>query len=119
VRRVRHRPNLASLRRDVKVAGEGQELDAADGRRIQDTIGKRTPVVMWGATSRVVSQMTRGIAAPVACRVMCGIAGRMIRPIAPAVIRLTPDRIPCVTTDEGLRRVTSKTAPRTVYDTTV
>ena len=43
----------------------------------------------------------------------------MSRHMTPAAICPAHDRITCETTDEGLRAVTSQTAPQTMYDTTM
>ena len=50
---------------------------------------------------------------------MNGIAGRMIQQATPVATCLAADRMACETTDEGLRSVTSETAPQTMYDTTM
>jgi len=84
-----------------------------------DTIEDVTPVVMCGTTGLVVSQMTRGTTDSVACGVMCEIAGRVDRHIAVAATCPVPDRMPCETTDQGLRTVTAETALQTMYDTTL
>ena len=79
----------------------------------------KTPGAVWRTTGLVVSQMTRGTTAYVACRVTCGIARRATRPVTEAATCLAADRIPWETTDEGLRAVTSQTAPRTMYEATL
>ncbi len=67
----------------------------------------------------VVSQVAGGITLPATYRMMPETAGRVARQMTPSAVRLTPDRIPCQTTDQRLRRVTSQTALQTVYDTTL
>ena len=79
----------------------------------------KTPGAVWRTTGLVVSQMTRGTTAYVACRVTCGIARRATRPVTEAATCPAADRIPWETTDEGLRAVTSQTAPRTMYEATM
>ena len=72
-----------------------------------------------GTTGRIVSQIARGTTADMTGEVTGAIAGRVNRPVTPAATCHAPDRIPCGTTDEGLRAVTVKTAPQTMYDTTM
>jgi hypothetical protein len=47
------------------------------------------------------------------------IAGRMSRYMAPAATCPVPDRMPCQTTDEGLRTVTAETIRQTMSEITL
>jgi len=67
----------------------------------------------------VVFQKAGGTILPVACRVMCGIAGPVNRQMTPAVPHLAPDWMPCETTGQGLRETAPENALQTMYDTTL
>ena len=86
-----------------------------------------TPVAIRGTTVHVVSPVAGGITVEVMGEVAGAIAGRANRQATWAATYWAADRIPCGTTDEVLRQITSQTAlqttcgavPRTMYDTTV
>ena len=103
------------------VAGSGKLADGSwvgTERVTRATTGDRAPVAGQGIAGLVVSRMTRGITVGTTGEVTGGIAGRITRRITPTVIRPTPDRKPCETTDQGLRAVTVETVLQTMYDTT-
>ena len=62
--------------------------------------------------------MTCGTAPSATCVIVRGIAGRVIQKTTPAATCPAPGRMPCETTDEGLRGMTVETTLQTMYDTT-
>ena len=77
-----------------------------------------TQLTTRGMTCLAVSRTTCGDVASVAWRVMRRTAGRMTQQTTPVITCTAADRMPCETTDEGFRRVTSETAPQTMAETT-
>jgi hypothetical protein len=72
--------------------------------------------MMWGTTDRAVSQMTRGIADRIMCRVTYGVAYQGTRPTTQVRTCLAPDLSTVYSLLSTAPEMTSETAPQTMSD---